>query len=92
MGDIQATFLSHDYSRAFQGGRAVMVTGVIQAVFDEQRLDLLWWMQSWRERRTDARDAEKDPKMPPVYRLTHPRQLEMLIRYAPIIDAGMSGR
>lgn len=51
----------------------------------------LWWMQSWREKRADARAAENDSLMPPVYRLTHPRQLEALIRYAPgLADAEAS--
>ena len=42
----------------------------------------LWWLQTWRERREQARIMETDPNMPPVYRLTHPRQFHALVRYA----------
>lgn len=39
----------------------------------------LWWLQTWRERRNHARSMEEDATMPPVYRLTHPRQFQELL-------------
>ena len=47
----------------------------------------LWWLQTWRERREQARIMETDPNMPPVYRLTHPRQFHTLVRYAADLSA-----
>ena len=47
----------------------------------------LWWLQTWRERREQARIMETDPNMPPVYRLTHPRQFHALVRYAADLSA-----
>ena len=47
----------------------------------------LWWLQTWRERREQARIMEADPSMPPVYRLTHPRQFQALVRYAADLSA-----
>ena len=47
----------------------------------------LWWMQTWRNYRTQGRVWENDPSMPPVYRLTKPQQLADLFHYAADVDA-----
>lgn len=42
----------------------------------------LWWIKTWRSRRDLARTMESDPTVPPVYRLSHPRQFQDLLHYA----------